>query len=88
MADQLANLRAAYHVLAERVHIALRTQVGDRTRLQHQIDEATTFLAAADQVSPLTTVLFGCQTYYGCFSRALMFFQLLNMLHFSAASRT
>ena len=46
----LDNLRAAYHVLTDRVNRALRTQIGDTQRLQEQKAEVLDFLASAAQV--------------------------------------
>lgn len=57
MSDQnaflLDNIRAAYHVLSNRVNRALRTQIGDRQRLQEQRGEVLAFLASATQVRSL-----------------------------------
>lgn len=48
---QLENLRSAYVVLTERVHVALRTQLGDAARLDHHRRETLLFMQAAEQVS-------------------------------------
>jgi len=50
MSEQLKNIRAAYLVLLDCVHLALRTQVGDVARLSQQRDEALRLLEAAEQV--------------------------------------
>lgn len=50
MVNILDNLRAGYGVLCERVRIALRTQVGDENRLQHQIGEVGHFANAIEIV--------------------------------------
>ena len=49
--DQLTNIRAAYFDLERRVQVALRTQLGDATRLRAVRSEALALRAAADQVS-------------------------------------
>ena len=51
------NLRAAYHVLSDRIRGALRTQVGDTTRLSEIRTQAFLFLEAAQTVSILRTIL-------------------------------
>ncbi|KAJ7094476.1 hypothetical protein B0H15DRAFT_737069, partial [Mycena belliarum] len=51
MTDRLENFRAGYAGLEERVHIALRVQLGDVQRLHAQRDEALSFLDAAEQAS-------------------------------------
>ncbi|GBE86435.1 predicted protein [Sparassis crispa] len=48
MSQQLDNLRAAYHVLKERVNRALRTQLGDVGHLGEQRDQVLSFVAAAE----------------------------------------
>jgi len=50
MSEQLKNIWAAYLVLLDHVHLALRTQVGDVARLSQQCDEALCLLEAAEQV--------------------------------------
>ncbi|EDR10741.1 uncharacterized protein LACBIDRAFT_324608 [Laccaria bicolor S238N-H82] len=50
MSEQLKNIRAAYLVLLDRVHLALRTQLGDVARLSQQRDEAVRLLEAAEQL--------------------------------------
>lgn len=50
MSEQLKNIRAAYLVLLDPVHLALRTQLGDVARLSQQRDEALHLLEAAEQV--------------------------------------
>lgn len=65
MSDRLDHLRAASIVLQDRVHTALRVQVGDVARLQTQIDEVFAYRAAAEQVSEelsrrLTLLSFFC----------------------------
>jgi hypothetical protein len=51
MVDVLTNLQSAYLVLCDRVKIALRTQLGDEARLQHQISEVGLFANAVEMVS-------------------------------------
>ena len=50
---QLDNFRAAYVTLEERVHRALRTQVGDAQRLSDIRAQALTFMQSAEEVSLL-----------------------------------
>lgn len=50
MTDRLDNFRAGYQNLEHRVHVAVRTQVGDRQRIQQQIEEVLTFWSSAQQV--------------------------------------
>jgi hypothetical protein len=50
MTDRLENFRAGYAVLAERVRVALRVQLGDESRLTGHRDEALNFLSSADPV--------------------------------------
>jgi hypothetical protein len=49
MLQQLKNLRAAYHVLENRVRVALRTQIGDVERLQQPRDQALLLLSSAER---------------------------------------
>ena len=53
MSTQRDNLRASYAELLQRVNIALRTQVGDATRLGHTRAEVLSLRAAAAQVRSL-----------------------------------
>ena len=53
MVDVLNNIRAAYHILADRVSNALLTQVGDATRLGAIRAQATSLSVAAEQVCRL-----------------------------------
>lgn len=53
MTDRLENFRAAYFVLQERVQVALRIQIGDLARLNHQRDEVLSFAQSAQQVHQL-----------------------------------
>ena len=50
MDTQLNNIRAAYAELERRVQIALRTEVGDATRLRALRSEALALRATSDQV--------------------------------------
>ena len=50
MDTQLHNIRAAYAELERRVQIALRTQVGDATRLRALRSEVLALRASSDQV--------------------------------------
>ena len=50
MSEQLKNIWVAYLVLLNRVHLALRTQLGDVAWLSQQCDEALCLLEAAEQV--------------------------------------
>lgn len=52
-AQQLDNFRSAWHVLQERVRIALRTQVGDTQRLANVRSQALSLLQSAEQVRHL-----------------------------------
>jgi hypothetical protein len=60
MADQLDNLRAAYHVLHERVARALRTQLGDSVRLGEQRAQALQLLQSASLVSTDRIISIAC----------------------------
>ncbi|KAI5116773.1 hypothetical protein M0805_009887 [Coniferiporia weirii] len=51
--NHLANLRAAYYVLCERVLTCIRTQVGDRGRIEDQVNQVLQFSAAVEQSSSL-----------------------------------
>jgi hypothetical protein len=69
MAEILDNFRATYKVLAHRVRIALRTQVGDARRLELQRDEVLRMWSAAEQVGKaapcvyyIILILLGCWT--------------------------
>lgn len=46
----LDNLRRAYHELAQRVYMALRTHLGDQHRLHSQRDEILLYSTTASQV--------------------------------------
>lgn len=47
---QLVNFREGYLRLEKQVQLALRTQMGDATRLAHQSNRVAAFLDAAEQV--------------------------------------
>lgn len=47
---QVQNIRASYGELGRRVHVALRTQVGDANRLDMQRIECFEMLGYVDQV--------------------------------------
>lgn len=53
MVNILDNLRAGYGVLCDRVRVALRTQVGDETRLRLHIGEVGSLANAVEMVSSL-----------------------------------
>ena len=54
-AQQLDNFRSAYQVLQDRVHVAVRVQVGDVQRLDSIRQQVFTLLRSAEQVESPNT---------------------------------